>query len=649
LALVAAFAVLAIATAFAVLATAAGTASALVVKANGRLYGVALRHGVSASSPSSGLALGRSQSSSGTGAVTYHGGPVLQSSAPYFIFWDPSGTGISSASRALLMRYFTDVAADSGKTSNVYAVDWQYTDSDGDSAGRATQFSAASQVIDDSQPFPPLDTTNCSTSTTWPNCVTDAQLRAEVTRLISADGLPTGDGADAPIYFVVTPGDTNVCMDSSSCTSSTFCAYHSSFDDGSNKVLYASIPLFFDGASSTQDPKDCQDDGNSEVQEPNGDIADVAIKYLSHEDNETITDALANAWFSSSGNEIGDECNFFGSFAPNSGTNPNAFAPTLGGSASAGTLYNQLINGDEYYIQSEWSNAAGTCEFFPPPISMTVSPSTIAADGRSQATATATVLSNGVPVTGANVSFSSSDSGEVIGATTDHGGGTYTATITASTTPGTATITATDNSATPTESATATLTQAKPPVVKVTLKPTSIVANGRATSVATATVTSGGKGVNGATVVFTSSDLGERIGPVTPLGSGKYEATVTASHTVGSATITATANGGTGSATLKQITTTVRVALKPTSVAANGTSTAVVTATVTAAGAAVNGDAVTFASTDPGETIGAVTNAGGGHYTATITSSTTVGTATITAADTSVSSSPSGHASLKQT
>jgi adhesin/invasin len=247
------------------------------------------------------------------------------------------------------------------------------------------------------------------------------------------------------------------------------------------------------------------------------------------------------------------------------------------------------------------------------------------------------------------VSFTSSDPGKVIGAPVDHGDGTYTATITASRTAGAATITATDNSSTPPQSATATLTETNPPVVKVTLKPTSIVANGRATSVATATVTLGGRAVNGANVSFASSDPGETIGTVTALGSGHYSAVITASHTVGSPTITATANGGTGSATLKQVSTTVRVTVKPTAILANGTSTAVVTATVTAGFAAVNGEAVTFQSSDPGETIGPVTNSGSGHYTATITSSTTVGTATITATDTSVSPSPSGHAALKQT
>ena len=97
------------------------------------------------------------------------------------------------------------------------------------------------------------------------------------------------------------------------------------------------------------------------------DLADVALKYLSHEDNETITDPLGTAWWdSASGNENGDNCNSYGaSVDPSHGPNPNAFLPALGGSAPAGTLFDQLINGDRYYVQSEWSNGDANCEMAP--------------------------------------------------------------------------------------------------------------------------------------------------------------------------------------------------------------------------------------------------------------------------------------------
>jgi PKD repeat protein len=229
-------------------------------------------------------------------------------------------------------------------------------------------------VINDSHVFPPIDTTNCpDTAATYPNCVTDAQIQTEIARLIKASGLPTGSGANAPIYFVVTPGNTNVCADSTDCTDNVFCAYHSSFTDGSANVLYSPDPLFFNGASSAQDPKACQFDNNTAVQEPNGDPADVALKYTSHEFNETITDPFpATGWISAAGQEDGDECNFYNSTSdPNNDGNPDAFLPTLGGSASAGTLYDQAINGHHYYTQSEWSNQGLNCRMNPTPSALT--------------------------------------------------------------------------------------------------------------------------------------------------------------------------------------------------------------------------------------------------------------------------------------
>jgi PKD repeat protein len=340
-----------------------GPAGAVVVRgANGRFQGITPRVAVPAHAVGS-VPKGRALHTSNNGNLDYNRGSVLHSSAPYLIFWDPSAE-ISSTSRDLLERYFTDVAADSEKATNVYAVDRQFTDGSGFADYRQT-FSPG-QVIVDTQPYPSRDIVNCpDTASTYPNCLTDAQLQSEVTRLIDADGLPTGTAANAPIYFIVTPGDTNICNPDGSipvpCADNVFCAYHGSFAlSGSGAtVLYAAIPMFFDGASSAQDPKACQYDGNSAVQEPNGDIADVAIKYMSHEDNESITDPTGSGWWdNNTGYEDGDNCNDIE-------TNSNAFTPTLGGDPNAGTLYNQVINGHHYYIQSEWSNGDVNCEMQP--------------------------------------------------------------------------------------------------------------------------------------------------------------------------------------------------------------------------------------------------------------------------------------------
>jgi PKD repeat protein len=374
---------------FALLAPSA--AAVVTHQPNGRFLSVAPRRGVPAASIAGSVAAQHAAVPlSSNGNLDYHSGPVMRSSAPYLIFWEPAGEAIGAATKSVLESYFADVAADSGKSSDVYGVDRQFTDGAG-FADYKQQFSSA-QVIVDTQPYPTSN--NCSsTSASYPTCLTDAQLTSEIARLVAVNGLPTAGassaselGQNAPIYFVVLPADVNECSATANCADNKFCAYHSAFTDGGSRVLYASIPTL-DAALS---PKACQADGNAAVQAPNGDqVGDVTLKYLSHEDSETITDPLGSGWWNSaSGFEDGDNCNVSGAFNPNGGTNPNAFTPTLGGSAAAGTLYNQSINSDRYYIQSEWSNGDVNCQLRP-----------------SAGTISASFSASAGPVTGSPVSF----------------------------------------------------------------------------------------------------------------------------------------------------------------------------------------------------------------------------------------------------
>ncbi len=282
-------------------------------------------------------------------------------------------------------------------------------------------------------------------------------------------------------------------------------------------------------------------------------------------------------------------------------------------------------------------------------IAVSLSPTSIAANGTSTTTATATVTND--TTGGDTVAFSATD-GDAVSGTTDNMNGTYAATITSSTTAGNpVTITATDSSETPNLVATAALTQTGPAAtVTVALNPTSIVANGTTTTTATATVKdAAGNLLPNETVAFKSSDTSDKVSTTTNAGSGTYTATITSSTTAGSPIITATDGTVSGTATLTQTVdppATVTVALSPTSIIANGTSTTTATATVKdAGGLLLPNETVTFKSSDAGDKVSTTTNAGSGTYTATITSSTTVGTPTITATDGTVS----GTATLTQT
>jgi hypothetical protein len=179
-----------------------------------------------------------------------------------------------------------------------------------------------------------------------------------------------------------------------------------------------------------------------------------------------------------------------------------------------------------------------------------------------------------------------------------------------------------------------------------------------------AKLVSGGKPVTGARVGFASSGdntigtIGGRSGLAGGIPAGSYEVNVFASSDqTGKVTISASddsvwQDGGfpTAHATLNQVLPHVAVSLKPASIKADGTSTSVATVKLTAGGAPVTaGDVVALASSDPGEAVGSVSYLGKGAYSATITSSHTVGKATITATDVSAAAPDKGSATLTQT
>ena len=313
------------------------------------------------------------------GDIEYQGGPVLHTSSPYLIFWDPSGS-LTARNKQVLERYLTDVAADTQEAGDTYGVGRQYYDSAG-YADAAQTFSPA-QVILDTHRYPREDTVNCTEPAPFTACVTDAQVRAELRRLIALEQLPT-DGpvketefpSGAPIYVLVLPVDTNECETAGECVALdsselTYCAYHTNFTEARQNVLYAVLPFAVFAVNPT---KGCQTDdpANTALQAPSEDEAENIADNMSHELNETITDPLGTGWVNyptGDGQELADNCEEWGATAePELGQSPDAYEPTLGGSAIPvppdpdGTLYDQLINGDEYYTQSLWSNGDANC------------------------------------------------------------------------------------------------------------------------------------------------------------------------------------------------------------------------------------------------------------------------------------------------
>jgi hypothetical protein len=85
-------------------------------------------------------------------------------------------------------------------------------------------------------------------------------------------------------------------------------------------------------------------------------LADLIINQIAVEQQNIVTNPLLNAWQDSAHNEATDECR-------------NWFAPVLGGSSGAnegtasGSLFNQVIDGGPYYLNSAFDRSADTLTF----------------------------------------------------------------------------------------------------------------------------------------------------------------------------------------------------------------------------------------------------------------------------------------------
>jgi PKD repeat protein len=275
--------------------------------------------------------------------LTYHGGAlVIGPHTTHVVYWQPPGYTVTANYHSLIERFLTDVAADSGRATNVYATDTQYDDSTSTFIQYQQTFGGA---LTDTNAFP-ATVSGCPTTDgtlTVPNCLTQTQESDELDSFIQANSLPRGLNN---IYFFVLPDNVETCVDDfSDCgnvlnLSPRYCAYHSSFDISSHGLtLWANQPYigFASGHCNSSDA----------TKRPNGDVTDHELNVISHEHNETITDPTGAGWFDTNGTgENGDKCNFdFGTRIANNGVGD----------------YNQLINHDPYEIQQEWSNAITGC------------------------------------------------------------------------------------------------------------------------------------------------------------------------------------------------------------------------------------------------------------------------------------------------
>jgi PKD repeat protein len=271
--------------------------------------------------------------------LDYSGGPIMPSNTNYAVYWAPTGSPAYPAEyQSGVNKYFEDLAHDSGTSENVESVSAQYNDAPGQFASYDSHFGGA---LIDTDPYPSNGCTRAAT------CLTDAQLRAELVSYTNAHSLPKDLTHE---YFLLTPPGIESCFEASGaeCSAGTtnpvYCAYHGNIRlAGSAQIIYAS-DAFVTGNL------DC-DDGNH----PNGPADGVLQGGLSHEHNESITDPEPNNawadWSLEETGENGDKCRNVGG--------AKEFGTLLG--EFNGAKYNQLINGDHYWYQQEWSNKGAEC------------------------------------------------------------------------------------------------------------------------------------------------------------------------------------------------------------------------------------------------------------------------------------------------
>ena len=283
--------------------------------------------------------------------LTYHGGQTMTGGVTvHTIFWT-GGTnpfqgrppGAPHDYIGMIQQYLTDVAAASTGTSgqtcttarcNVFTVQPQFgwgTTPGGITHGANTvQFAPGDSMID-TQPYP-SKSVQCASPQNTAVCITDAQVQAEIDRIINATH---GSRGLHDIWYVFTPPGVDECIAPGVCETNAFGGYHSVSNLGHGPTIYA----------YTGDPIVETQRVNNPGNDPEGyPDAEHVIDIVAHEVNEAMTDPEGVGYMDPNGFETGDKCEF----GPQFGT-PLGFAPN-------GSPFNQVVNGHKYMIQEMWAN-----------------------------------------------------------------------------------------------------------------------------------------------------------------------------------------------------------------------------------------------------------------------------------------------------
>lgn len=268
------------------------------------------------------------------GPLLYHGGPIMRKVTLFTIYWLPSKlpNGQPAAMVPGYQTILNNVAADymghdlSSITTEYYQTVSGTTTYVSGLPSEVTSIGSLGGTYVDTDPYP---ASICSMSASPGNCLDDAQLQAELLKVLKLKGWTAGLDR---MYLVFTAKGLGSCMDAAGKSCNTpqtgYCAYHSHTTLNGTPVVYGNMPYAY--------PAGCSGTSSS----PNNNVdADTESTAVTHEVSEAITDPEASAWYTAKGNEIGDLC------AYNYGTN----------TYDSGQA-NQFWNGHYYEVQREFDN-----------------------------------------------------------------------------------------------------------------------------------------------------------------------------------------------------------------------------------------------------------------------------------------------------
>jgi hypothetical protein len=249
-----------------------------------------------------------------TNGISYHGGPVMTSSAgtdAYYIWYgDWSG---NTGAQTLLTTMINGIGG-----SSYFNINTTYYDA------------AAKKVVNDVNY---LGSVSCSAF--LGTNLSDSQIFQVVQAAIAGNASCSGTlakNANA-VYFVLTAAN----VDAASGFCNQYCGWHTHGTYSGSDIKYS-----FVGNPETQCPASCSAVTASTA--PNSNLAaDSMASIIAHELEEAVSDPDLNAWYDTRGYENADKCAWtFGTVT------------TTGGRVS-----NMSFGGKNWYIQRNWVNASG--------------------------------------------------------------------------------------------------------------------------------------------------------------------------------------------------------------------------------------------------------------------------------------------------